>query len=70
MIVAGCDVGSLSAEAVFMENGTILGSEIPLSVGYVRERYDAGTEKPVIVYIQDAHCNYSCQKNIYRIIVV
>ena len=28
MIVAGCDVGSLSAEAVFMENGTILGSEI------------------------------------------
>jgi len=28
MIVAGCDVGSLSAEAVFMENATILGSEI------------------------------------------
>jgi len=28
MIVAGCDVGSLSAEAVFMEDGRILGSEI------------------------------------------
>ncbi len=28
MIVAGCDVGSLTAEAVVMENGTILGSEI------------------------------------------
>lgn len=28
MIVAGCDVGSLTAEAVFMENGKILGSEI------------------------------------------
>ncbi|MBW1848530.1 MAG: 2-hydroxyglutaryl-CoA dehydratase [Deltaproteobacteria bacterium] len=28
MIVAGCDVGSLSAEAVIMENGTIIGSEI------------------------------------------
>ncbi len=28
MIVAGCDVGSLTAEAVLMENGTILGSEI------------------------------------------
>jgi predicted CoA-substrate-specific enzyme activase len=28
MIVAGCDVGSLSAEAVILENGSILGSEI------------------------------------------
>jgi predicted CoA-substrate-specific enzyme activase len=28
MIVAGCDVGSLTAEAVIMNNGTILGSEI------------------------------------------
>lgn len=28
MIVAGCDVGSLTAEAVIMTNGTILGSEI------------------------------------------
>ncbi|UCD57012.1 MAG: 2-hydroxyglutaryl-CoA dehydratase [Candidatus Hydrogenedentota bacterium] len=28
MIVAGCDVGSLTAEAVIMENGTILGAEI------------------------------------------
>jgi predicted CoA-substrate-specific enzyme activase len=30
MIVAGCDVGSLSAEAVILENSTILGSEIIL----------------------------------------
>jgi predicted CoA-substrate-specific enzyme activase len=28
MIVAGCDVGSLTAEAVLMTNGTIMGSEI------------------------------------------
>jgi len=28
MIVSGCDVGSLTAEAVIMTNGTILGSEI------------------------------------------
>ena len=28
MIVAGCDVGSLTAEAVIMTNGTILGSEM------------------------------------------
>ena len=28
MIVAGCDVGSLTAEAVIMDNGPILGSEI------------------------------------------
>jgi predicted CoA-substrate-specific enzyme activase len=28
MIVAGCDVGSLTAEAVIMNNGTILASEI------------------------------------------
>jgi predicted CoA-substrate-specific enzyme activase len=30
MIVAGCDVGSLTAEAVLLENGAILGSEIML----------------------------------------
>ena len=30
MIVAGCDVGSLSAEAVLLEDGKILGSEILL----------------------------------------
>jgi len=30
MIVAGCDVGSLSAEAVLLEEGAILGSEIIL----------------------------------------
>jgi predicted CoA-substrate-specific enzyme activase len=30
MIVAGCDVGSLSAEAVILEDGTILGSRIIL----------------------------------------
>jgi predicted CoA-substrate-specific enzyme activase len=28
MIVAGCDVGSLTAEAVILENGSILGSKI------------------------------------------
>jgi len=27
MIVAGCDVGSLNAEVVIMENGTIIDSE-------------------------------------------
>jgi predicted CoA-substrate-specific enzyme activase len=30
MIVAGCDVGSLSAEAILLEDGSILGSEIML----------------------------------------
>jgi predicted CoA-substrate-specific enzyme activase len=30
MIVAGCDVGSLTAEAVLLEDGAILGSEIML----------------------------------------
>ena len=28
MLVAGCDVGSLTAEAVVMDNGSILGAEI------------------------------------------
>ena len=28
MIVAGCDVGSLTAEAVIMDNGAIRASEI------------------------------------------
>ena len=31
MIVAGCDVGSLTAKAVIMEEGKILASEIILA---------------------------------------
>jgi len=42
--------------------------ELPLSLGYIREFHKAETDKPVIVYIQDAHCNYSCQKNIQSIV--
>jgi len=41
---------------------------IPLSLGYIREIHDIDSEKPVVVYIQDAHCNYSCQKSIEKII--
>ncbi|MDD5439212.1 MAG: hypothetical protein PHS37_03405 [Candidatus Omnitrophica bacterium] len=45
-----------------------MGVELPLSLGYIREFHKADGDKPVIVYIQDAHCNYSCQKNIQAII--
>lgn len=42
--------------------------DLPLSLGYIKERYKAEAEKPTIIYIQDAHCNYSCQKSIEGII--
>jgi len=42
--------------------------KIPASLGYVKERYLADTDKPTVIYIQDAHCNYSCQKSIESIV--
>ena len=41
---------------------------MPLSMGYIRETYISGIDKPMVIYIQDAHCNYSCQRNIEAII--
>jgi len=46
-----------------------LGSvELPLSIGYIREIHEGESDKPVVIYLQDAHCNYSCQKSISNII--
>ena len=42
--------------------------QLPLSLGYVKKIYSAETEKPTVIYIQDAHCNYSCQKSIEGIV--
>jgi len=45
---------------------------IPNEIGTVEEVYDAnpGGESPLIVYIQDAHCNFEAQSNIRKIIDV
>ncbi|MFH1791072.1 MAG: hypothetical protein ABH885_03695, partial [Candidatus Omnitrophota bacterium] len=64
---------SLGSESVAergpdIEKKDILSARLPLSLGYTREVYDSGTDMPVIVYLQDAHCNYSCQKSIAGII--
>jgi (R)-2-hydroxyacyl-CoA dehydratese activating ATPase len=49
MIVAGCDVGSLSAKAVIMKNGTILASHVifakPMPEDSAREVMGAALEK-------------------------
>jgi len=42
--------------------------DMPLSYGYIREYHKADTDKPLVIYIQDAHCNYSCQKSIESIV--
>jgi len=42
--------------------------ELPLSLGNVKKIYKADSQKPVVIYLQDAHCNYSCQKSIESII--
>ena len=40
---------------------------IPPKAGIIKDTYDAGSDKTVI-YIQDAHCVYSVQKNIVSLI--
>jgi len=49
MIVAGCDVGSLTAEAVIMSDGEILSSEIigvrPKPVESAKDVMDKALEK-------------------------
>ena len=46
----------------------IANTEIPLSMGYIRDVYVADQNKPFVIYLQDAHCNYSCQQSIASII--
>ena len=36
---------------------------LPSSLGRIKDRY-TGTIGKTIIHIQDAHCNYSCQKSI------
>jgi predicted CoA-substrate-specific enzyme activase len=54
MIVAGCDVGSLSAEAVILENGTILGSEIIL----VRPTAEQSAEDVMDKLLEELHLSH------------
>ncbi|MDD4202945.1 MAG: DUF1722 domain-containing protein, partial [Candidatus Omnitrophica bacterium] len=46
----------------------IANTQLPLSLGYIREVHLSDQQKPFIVYLQDAHCNYSCQQSIVSII--
>ena len=60
MIVAGCDVGSLTAEAVIMTNGTILGSEIirvrPRAEQSARDVMDALLARLKLTYEDIGYC--------------
>ncbi|MBW1710873.1 MAG: 2-hydroxyglutaryl-CoA dehydratase [Deltaproteobacteria bacterium] len=60
MIVAGCDVGSLTAEAVVMDNGNILGSEIirvrPKPEQSARDVMEKLLEKLDLVYDDINYC--------------
>jgi len=60
MIVAGCDVGSLTAEAVIMTNGTILGSEIirvrPRAEQSARDVMDALLARLELAYEDIEYC--------------
>jgi predicted CoA-substrate-specific enzyme activase len=60
MIVAGCDVGSLTAEAVIMTNGTILGSEIirvrPKAEQSAKDVMDALLARLELSYDDIAYC--------------
>jgi len=37
---------------------------IPSQLGTVQAWHDAGTKRPLVIHIQDAHCNYLAQTNI------
>ncbi|MFC1576888.1 ATP-binding protein [Candidatus Omnitrophota bacterium] len=41
---------------------------LPLDLGEITEIHDAGKGKKTVIHIQDAHCNYSCQDSIYKIL--
>ncbi|MFH1877886.1 MAG: hypothetical protein ABH883_03675, partial [Candidatus Omnitrophota bacterium] len=41
---------------------------VPYKFGVVTEKYTAAKSSPVVLYIQDAHCVFSCQENIAGII--
>ncbi len=48
---------------------TIKKIEIPAYLGYVRDSYEASrSNSPIIIHIQDAHCNYKAQNTIYSIL--
>jgi len=60
MIVAGCDVGSLSAEAVIMRNGSIISSEIirvrPRPEQSATEVMDKALSEAGLTYQDIEHC--------------
>jgi hypothetical protein len=54
-------------EVVVEKPKDIFDLTIPSSWGTIKELYK-GTSEQVVVHIQDAHCNYECQKNIGNIL--
>lgn len=65
-LLTGSSRGGGSRPGLLKER--LMDFKLPLSLGYTREIYDSGGDKPVVIYLQDAHCNYSCQKSIESII--
>jgi hypothetical protein len=45
----------------------ITGLEVPVTFGMVEERH-AGTNGKTIIHIQDAHCDYGCQRSIENLV--
>ncbi|MFH1995590.1 MAG: hypothetical protein ABIJ27_01180, partial [Candidatus Omnitrophota bacterium] len=41
--------------------------ELPANLGEIKEYYRSPDNGPVVINIQDAHCNYSCQGSIHKI---
>lgn len=41
---------------------------LPAYLGIINERYEAPDADKMIIHVQDAHCNYACQKTIAQII--
>lgn len=65
-ILSGSSMGGGAGPGQLKSDLDSLG--LPLSLGSVKKIYSAETERPTVIYIQDAHCNYSCQKSIEGII--
>lgn len=56
-----------SREATNVERVDIDRFNLPLNLGHIKDTYQ-GTNRKTIIHIQDAHCNYSCQKSLHNII--
>jgi hypothetical protein len=61
------DMVSLSGVKVMRTPNKISSIQIPEDIGIIKDSY-RGVGDKLVVHIQDAHCNYEAQTNIYKII--